>query len=231
MNTLRRTAEWGISPYKQSDKLPSTEVSHSSKQAVQEAGYTCWPIKALASSKWSSFIEISLPVTGGFSSPGSGPRLIPVVLPAVESEQWLGNAKPVSLSANSLSQYFSFHLSVPIAIITGDYRQISYPVKTTLVGLLGYNTAILYPSYFPLSLSGPPISNPPTSNSYNYVITSSGSSLSGPSISNPLTSNTNYVITSTGSSLSGPSISNPPISNYNYVTTCLLYTSPSPRDS
>ena len=155
MNTLRRTAEWGFSPNKQSDKQPSSEVPHSSKQAVQEAVYTCWPTKALASSKWSSFIEISLPVTGGFSSLGSGPWLIPVVLPAVETEQWLGNAKPVSLSANSPSQSSSFNLSLPIAIITGDYRQFHYPVTTTLVGLLGYNTAILYPSYFPLSLSGP----------------------------------------------------------------------------
>ena len=75
-----------------------------------------------------------------------------------------------SLRANSPSQPTSFHLSLPIAIITGDYRQISYPVITTLVSLLGYNSAILYPSYFPLQLSGPSISNPPTSNSFNHLI-------------------------------------------------------------
>ena len=156
MNILRRTAEWGISPSTQSDKQTSTEVPHSSKQTMQqEAVYTCWPAKAFASSKWSSFIEISLTVTGGFSSPGSGPRLIPVALPALETEQWLSNVKPASLSANSLSQLSSFNLSLPIAIITGDYRQISYPVITTLVSLLGYNSAILYSSYFPLLLSGP----------------------------------------------------------------------------
>ena len=149
MNTLRRTAEWGISPCKQRDKQPSNEVSCSSKQAVQEAVYTCWPTKALASSKWSSFIEISLTVTGGFSSPGSGPRLIPVALPALETEQWLSNVKPASLSANSLSQLSSFNLSLPIAIITGDYRQVSYPAITTLVSLLGYNTCLLYTSPSP----------------------------------------------------------------------------------
>ena len=144
MNSLRRTAEWGFGPNKQSVKQPSSEVPLSSKQAVQKACYTCRPIGALASSKWSSFIEISLTVTGGFSSPGSGPRLIPVVLPALETEQWLSNVKPVSLSANSPSQPSSFNLSLPIAIITGDYRQIHYPATTTLVSLLGYNSAILY---------------------------------------------------------------------------------------
>ena len=143
-----------------------TSSEFSSKRTAE-----AWPAKAKYS-KWSSFIEISWPVTGEFSSAGTGPRFIPVVLPAVETEQWLGNSNSASLRANSLSESPSFHLSLPIAIITGDYRQISYPVITTLVSLLGYNSAILYPSYFPLLLSGPSISNPPTSNSFtNYLIT------------------------------------------------------------
>ena len=66
--------------------------------------------------------------------------------------------------------------------------RVSYPAKTTLVSLLGYNTAILYSSLFPLSLSGPSISNPPTSNSTtNHLIT-------------PLVS---YVITPLGSVVRG----------------------------
>ena len=65
----------------------------------------------------------------------------------------------------------SFHLSFTIAIITGDYRQFHYPVKTTLVSLLGYNFAILYSSLFSLLLSGPSISNPLTSHSFtNHLI-------------------------------------------------------------
>ena len=105
------------------------------------------------------------------------------------------------------------------AIITGDHRQIFYPVKTTLVDLLGYNTAILYPSCFPLSLSGPSISNPPTSNSSNYVIISPGPSLSRSSSPSQPKPNTKYVITSSGSSLAGHSSSNLPTSNTNYVIT------------
>ena len=123
MITLRRTAEWGVSPHKQSDKQPSTGVSHSSgrhaaskqsKLTAQRASHTCRPTKAIASSKWSSFNIFSSTVAGGFSSLGSGPRLIPVALPAVETEQGLCNAKPVSLSANSLSQPVSYtHLTLP----------------------------------------------------------------------------------------------------------------------
>ena len=106
---------------------------------------------------------------------GSGPWLIPMVLLGRMAKHDSRNAKEASLRANSLSQSPSFHLSLPIAIITGDYRQTSYPVTTTLVSLLGYNSAILYSSHFPLFLSGPSISNPPTSNSFtNYLIIFTG---------------------------------------------------------
>ena len=39
MNTLRRTAEWGFGPNKQSVKQPSSEVPLSSKQAVQKSSF------------------------------------------------------------------------------------------------------------------------------------------------------------------------------------------------
>ena len=103
-----------------------TEPAFSTKQAAKEATHKavtepvhlCWPSKAkYSSSKWGSF-TLYLPVTRGFSSLGPGPRLIPVVLPALETEQWLGNAISASLRANSLSQISSFYLSFTIAIIT-----------------------------------------------------------------------------------------------------------------
>ena len=132
-------------------------------------------------SKWGSFNILSWPATGEFSATGSGPRLIPVVLPVVETEQWLSNSNSASLRANPPSQASSFHLSLPIAIITGDNRQIHYPATTTLVSLLGYNSAILYSSHFPLLLSGPSFSNPPTSYSANHLITSLGTAYASPS--------------------------------------------------
>ena len=124
--------------------------------------------------KRSSFRRFPLIITGEFTSAGSGPRLIPVVLPPGVAEHILCNSNLASLSANSLSQNSSpfSDLSLTIAIITGDYRLFIYPAKTTWVSLLGYNTAILYSSLFPLPLSGPSISNPPTSNSLtNHIIT------------------------------------------------------------
>ena len=124
--------------------------------------------------KWSSFRSFPLTITGEFTSTGSGLRLIPVVLPVRVAEHILCKIKSVSLSANSPSQNSSFYLSISIAIITGDYRHFSYTAKTPLVSLLGYSSAILYSSYVPLLLSGPSISNPPTSNSFNYLITSLG---------------------------------------------------------
>ena len=123
------------------------------------------------SSKRGSFSNLPFTMTEGYILSGSGPWLIPMVLLGRMSKHDSCNAIEESLRANSPSQSPPFHLSLPIAIITGDYRQFSYPAKTTLVSLLGYNTAILYSSLFPLSLSGPSISNPPTSNSTtNHLI-------------------------------------------------------------
>ena len=121
-------------------------------------------------SKRGSFSNFPSTLTGECILTGSGPWLIPMVLLDRMAKHDSRKAIEASLRANSPSQPTSFHLSLPIAIITGDYRQISYPVITTLVSLLGYNSAILYPSYFPLQLSGPSISNPPTSNSFNHLI-------------------------------------------------------------
>ena len=109
--------------------------------------------------KWSSFSTFPLAIIGESTSTGSGLRLIPVVLPVGVAEHTLRKINSASLSANSPSQNSSFHLSISIANITGDYRLFSFTAKTTLVSLLGYNLAILYSSYFPLLLSGPSISN------------------------------------------------------------------------
>ena len=95
--------------------------------------------------KWSSF-TFPLTITGESTSAGSGLRLIPVVLPAGVAEHILCKINPASLSANSLSSNSSFHLSIPIAIITGDYRLFSFTAKTTLVSLLG---CLLYTSPSP----------------------------------------------------------------------------------
>ena len=191
-------------------------------------------------------------MTGECILAGSGPWFIPMVLLDRMPKHDSRNAIEASLRANSLSQSTSFHLSLPIAIITGDYRQIPYPVKTTLVSLLGYNSAILYSSYFPLLLSGPSISNPPTSNSFTiHLITPLDPSLPRGNQNKVKTSRRPkqscliltqlYLIAADIyiSQLSGHSISNPPTPNsFNYLITlldlplrrCLLYTSPSPRD-
>ena len=151
------------------------ENQFSSKQTTAEETSSVFsqPKRAEAC-KWSSFNFPSI-ITGEFTSAGSGPRLIPVVLPPGVAEHILCNSNTVSLSANSPSQNPSStsYLSLTIAIITGDYRLFIYPAKTTWVSLLGYNMSILYSSHFPLYLSGPPISNPPTSESLtNNLITS-----------------------------------------------------------
>ena len=105
----------------------------------------------------------SFTTTGECILTRSGPWLIPVVLLGRMPKHDSRNAIEASLRANPPSQSPSFHLSLPIAIITGDHRQIHYPATTTLVSLLSYNSAILYSSCFPLLLSGPSFSNPPTS--------------------------------------------------------------------
>ena len=89
-----------------------------------------------------------LTMTGEFSPAGPGPWLIPMVLPAGESEHDSSKLITVSLSANPPSQLLTTYsyLSVLIASITGDYRQlpISNILKDTSVCLLGYSVAILY---------------------------------------------------------------------------------------
>ena len=115
------------------------------------------------SSKRGSFSNLLFTMTEGYILSGSGSWLIPMALLDRMSEHDSRNASKASLRANPPSQSPSFHLSFLIAIITGDYRLFSYTAKTTLVSLLGYNSAILYSSHFPLLLSGPLISNPPTS--------------------------------------------------------------------
>ena len=150
----------------QSNESPLIEYRVSTRKTTREVTTT-----VITVCKWGSFSKITFTMTEECILTGSGPWLIPMVLLGRMAKHDSSNAIEASLRANSLSQSTSFHLSLSIAIITGDYRQISYPVITTLVSLLGYNSAILYPSYFPLLLSGPSISNPPTSNSFtNYLI-------------------------------------------------------------
>ena len=100
-------------------------------------------------SKRGSFLNLSFTMTVEYILAGPGSRLIPVALLGRMSKHDSSNATKASLSANSPSQSPSFHLSLPIVIITGDYRQFSYPLKTTLVSLLGYNSCLLYTSPSP----------------------------------------------------------------------------------
>ena len=124
-----------IAECKQTDKKPTEQPT---------------PAQAVTQSKWSPFSKIFFAMTGECILAGSGPWLIPMVLLDRMPEHDSRNAIEVSLRADSPSQPPSFYLSLSIANITGDYRPFSYTVQTTLVSLLGYDSAILYSSCFPL---------------------------------------------------------------------------------
>ena len=72
-------------------------------------------------SKRGSFSNFPSTLTGECILTGSGPWLIPMVLLDRMPKHDLRNAIEASLRANSLSQSPSFHLSLPIAIITSFY--------------------------------------------------------------------------------------------------------------
>ena len=161
-------------------------------------------------------------VTARVPSPGSEGRLIPCLLPRPGAKATVAKSNEASLRADLPSKTdLSFYLSVSIALITGDYRNFSLLQITEyylVYPLLGYETAILYSSTLFLLLSGPHFPNPPTSTNYlnNIKIIISGYLYASHLIrANPAKRTGIYVCKVDRGS----------------ILDCLLYTSPSPRDS
>ena len=136
---------------KQVNETHCVSLAQSAEEAASRSGTAVKlyvrPSKPHSLVNWGSLNHF-LAMTGEFSLAGSGPWLIPMVLPAGESKHNSSKLNPVSFSANLPSQLLTTYsnLSVLIASITGDYRQlpISNILKDTSVCLLGYSVAILY---------------------------------------------------------------------------------------
>ena len=126
MCTLRRTAEENKNKSKLSQNKATDEAAP--RQDIEKTTRESTSYSVIQS-KRGSFSKFPYTMTGEYILTGSGPWLIPMVLLGRMAKHDSRNAIEASLRANSLSQSPSFHLSLPIAIITGDYRQILYPVK------------------------------------------------------------------------------------------------------